>query len=614
MYLKYLARYKLAIIPNLKEPVLHLIQLAIIFSIARRHLNFERGMDLSDESLYLIAANPSNRYDTWGWPFGWITSVMYQMSNNQIIQFRNIGLMLLLYSSYFFAWNFSKIIEKGGTNAKVSLIRPFLICFVITTSSLQIYNGFLRTPGYNWLNLVSILFALGSFFKLTYLINLKSRFLFSFHISTLALALFISFHAKPTTPFFLMIGFILIWKKKFDLKQNLKIAISLLLSFQFIILFALLLKIWPVDFIQRFVEIISRPGLNNRATIQFGLLQIAITPFYGAYFILRNLQFQTVLLLVVSYPLLALVSKKNKEKKAFLLFMALFVSVTILSFMGMEIRDNRIHLNPVQSVDKSFLSISWFAIYLIIILPYIKKSRVREINFSKFHQTNLLLILSLIAFGFGSSSALLGKASGASIFIICLIFNAIDNLVLKVDLRLFQYFWILSLNLVLILITYTSSTKTPYRIAPVNQQLQECSSGSIDLKIKLDSNTCAKINKIREVLTKNGFSNDLLLLNMIDPWQPGVEVLLGTEHPPSLILTIPGYKGSNAVLAYNLKQFSKLRDLKKAWLILPAPNSKNLSSYKEVVTVLEIEIQINLIKSHQVVLENSEIEIWKPKL
>jgi hypothetical protein len=612
MHLKFLELNKIIIILKLKVFIAHFIQLAIIYIVTKQKLQFDRGMDLSDESLYLIAANPSNRYDTWGWPFGWVTSVIFEISNNEVTQFRNLGLMLMIGSSYYFAWNFSKIIEKKGMSERASFYRTLLICFVISTSSLLIYNGFIRTPGYNWLNLVSILFALGSFFKLTYLIKPGNRYSIYWHTFFLALALFFSFHSKPTTPLILLIGFIIIWKKIFDIKQTIELVFVLSLSSLVIIFSALLLEIWPPDFMQRFLEIISRPPLNDRATIQFGLLQLIVTPFYAGYFVLRNIQIQTVLLLIGFILMLAITRQKKLRQKTTLSFTAAYSIIIVLSFMGLELNNNGISFNPLKLNDTSYLSLSWLGLYFVVFLPYLKQWKDRDKNFSKFRQVNLLLVLSLIAFGFGSSTAFLGKISGASMFIVCLLFSAIDNLASSTKLKFFHYIWVLTLNLALILIVFVASTKNPYRIAPINQQIQKCSPESFILKIKFDTELCAELSLIREALTKNGFSNQSTLLNLSDPWQPGIEVLLGTEVPPTIMLTIPGYKGSNKLLTYNLQELSKVRDLTKDWIILPSKNQDNPITYENLVSSLELGIQTNLVVNYEVIYENKKIQIWKP--
>jgi hypothetical protein len=280
--------------------------------------------------------------------------------------------------------------------------------------------------------------------------------------------------------------------------------------------------------------------------------------------------------------------------------------------MGLELNNNGISFNPLKLNDTSYLSLSWLGLYFVVFLPYLKQWKDRDKNFSKFRQVNLLLVLSLIAFGFGSSTAFLGKISGASMFIVCLLFSAIDNLASSTKLKFFHYIWVLTLNLALILIVFVASTKNPYRIAPINQQIQKCSPESFILKIKFDTELCAELSLIREALTKNGFSNQSTLLNLSDPWQPGIEVLLGTEVPPTIMLTIPGYKGSNKLLTYNLQELSKVRDLTKDWIILPSKNQDNPITYENLVSSLELGIQTNLVVNYEVIYENKKIQIWKP--
>lgn len=62
----------------------------------RSLLASDRGIDLTDESLYLLDADPPGRYDAFGFPYGWITGPMFRAVDMDIARFRTLAGVLLV--------------------------------------------------------------------------------------------------------------------------------------------------------------------------------------------------------------------------------------------------------------------------------------------------------------------------------------------------------------------------------------------------------------------------------------------------------------------------------------------------------------------------------------
>jgi hypothetical protein len=72
-----------------------------IWIIVKQLLASDRGLDLTDEGLYLLDANPPSNTAAWGFPWGWHTGPFFQIVNYNISSFRTLGgVLLVLLSGY----------------------------------------------------------------------------------------------------------------------------------------------------------------------------------------------------------------------------------------------------------------------------------------------------------------------------------------------------------------------------------------------------------------------------------------------------------------------------------------------------------------------------------
>ena len=72
-----------------------LLALAVMWVVLGRVIASDRGLDLGDESLYLVAADPPNLQAAWAYPFGWSTRPFFWIVGYDIAAFRTLGAVLL---------------------------------------------------------------------------------------------------------------------------------------------------------------------------------------------------------------------------------------------------------------------------------------------------------------------------------------------------------------------------------------------------------------------------------------------------------------------------------------------------------------------------------------
>lgn len=252
------------------------INTILIFSfipIVRTILRPNQGFDFTDEGLYILAANPSTKYQSWGFPFGWNTAPLLRLAGDDISRLRILSAVILM----FLVFILSKIMlldcfKKG----KGSLVIEFFIPYCIALSSLYFYVGYIRIPGYNWLNITGIIVSLIGYkmFLKNYL-GLWSNQVSTFIIST---GFLISIPGKPTSALYLFCTFtLLIYFFHEEINQNkfmIKIFINLIGSVSFLVI----LKIWPSNFLDYFVNALESPILTASASPLDALKQTLLVP------------------------------------------------------------------------------------------------------------------------------------------------------------------------------------------------------------------------------------------------------------------------------------------------------------------------------------------------
>jgi len=108
-----------------------------------------RGLDITDEGLYILATNPDVN---WVYPFGWSTSWLFSVSRHNLATFRLLGFVVLECSSILLSattYLYSRTLSGSskrffslefGSFLAIGFLAPFFY-----------YGGYHRTPSYKML-------------------------------------------------------------------------------------------------------------------------------------------------------------------------------------------------------------------------------------------------------------------------------------------------------------------------------------------------------------------------------------------------------------------------------------------------------------------------------
>ena len=233
----------------------------------------------------------------------------------------------------------------------------------------------------------------------------------------------------------------------------------------------------------------------------------------------------------------------------------------------------------------------------------------------------ILLGISILVFGFGSNNGLviMGVMCISFVIYMCIF------LVLKIsDLRIKKF--LLAITLLMTVYAsfidhlgrknfnyrgeYFSSTEIKnYQMVFVSPDRRNQLKVSPILKNQIE-------NMHSEILSTNIFQPGSDLINIVYPWAPGYSIILGSNNPPSTLLTIFGYEHSLRLMEELLNSVNKDYDFQNAFLL--KSNFNSLDSYgiaQSNLALSLIQIKSGLIfpKDYSVVYVDSLIELYKPK-
>ncbi|GAC1669157.1 MAG: hypothetical protein NVS9B8_11850 [Candidatus Limnocylindrales bacterium] len=115
----------------------------------------QRGLDITDEGLYLLAADnhqPAAAFIGW---FGHYTGVILAAVGHDIAWFRVVGVLMLLAAGAILG---GAVLRLLGVARLAVAVRVIVLCSV-SAATLVNYSLFIRSPGYNWLALLGVLLA-----------------------------------------------------------------------------------------------------------------------------------------------------------------------------------------------------------------------------------------------------------------------------------------------------------------------------------------------------------------------------------------------------------------------------------------------------------------------
>lgn len=543
----------------------------ILWFILGQILRVTKGFGLKDEGLYLLAADPPTPSASWGFPFGWHTGPLFTAVSYDISAFRTLGGVILVVTAGLLGLSIARVLNLGNLPYAKWLL--FGTISTAVTGSLFYYIPMLRTPSYNWLNLVGIQVALAA--SLLALVGMrKSRASYrgwNTYLMPLvaALGLFITIPAKPSTFPVLLALLMIAFTYAVGLRSALRWGTTVLgFSLAWLAL-ALAAGIWPWDFIDVFTRAINAPQPSDGQTITGAILNFAVLPQDLLRYV-NSLTIQQWFVAFFAIMLLAVPFLARKRWIALRLTGFFLASLSCVSISGLSIPG----LNS-QEIAADWLAPERTTAGMLMLISALLVSHRLPQDYTDTNKTFgririvtiILLFVSPFIFAFGSASGLLSQ-SGVSAGFLFLAALAVVS-VARLGGIYFAFVSMVSISVLTITASgFLAGWKNPYDIDSMSTQMVEMSVGSHGAQLEVSAEQGEILDLIRTQAVSNGWVEGTPILDVSYTWHPGVVYFLGGLVPNSLMMTIFGYSQSEEIFEFNINQQF---DFSRSWLLTSNP-------------------------------------------
>jgi len=590
-----------------------------------------KGFDLTDEGLYLLSADPSGKYDYSTWPFGWSTHLLFAFSKYNIADFRLNGALILFCASGYLGWSALNFVlsteERKLKSTKAKLFEFLLIVISSSIASLYYYSGFipfLRTPSYNWVNLLGIIMIIAGVLNLGYSIRANGKVQITWqncsYFAFTSLGLFITVPAKPSTaPLMLILVFIFLVLVT-DVVNTVRALIFTLFGLLFWILLSLIFGIWPRNFISRFINLLHGPyavkGQTWRDAVS-GLIHIPSD--VSANFT----HFPKIAIFLIAIGLITLLSKFRKFPE---LPIVGYLSTVLGSLLALGSPNPFNDYSDRSSEGVRFANLTTFwlcltvasALFYIEMKPRIAKHLHGTPNARPTNKYTMLILFlpAPFVYAYGTSNGLLAESTMAVVFFVVMAHAFLhQNNILRVPLMLCLSLLLLITNLTVASTLVSQSSNHPYRSQPISTQVIPTKIGLKGSTLWLDEPLSNTITTLAKDLKRGGFKPNTPILNLIMYWAPGLTYALGGTSPSTIFIIGFGYPNSVTSAQYQLQRIGNTFDFTHAWIAKSVPSvvsNKDQGAFDEVLSLIAKRSGLNFPKDYTLITTVTGFEYWAP--
>lgn len=533
-------------------------------------LNFNKGLDLTDESFHLLRSlyplDEIGRLSN----FGFLNSIILEIVNYKISILRIYGFVILFFSNLYLVIGFFNFIEK-----KKSKFDNFYLIFIFSfAGTFSYYFFWLPTPSYNFYNLVGILIFFGGLFRIWDSDDIKYYIKVSIII---ILGGFISFLSKVPSVLilFCLFSFFLIFLSKLKFFNKIKL-LFFLTSFSLTLIY-LFINMGYESYNNFFEDLLLGKNIYALRDINYSITKQLIFPVKQIlHFIIVKNYIPIFLTLFLFFFL------RNNYKKDYY-----FILYIIFLFLVLR---------------QPLIIIFLISIYLI----YFKHNKIKKSNVYVF----FILILGAYAYSFGTNTNFVRHLNYVNILFFLVIFYSLNFLTLEKK-KLVNIF-LLFLTIYSSVTVYIAFDK-PYRLlSNVLNQNNKIELPFFQGFLKVDQKTHKYIVELQKLSKENKWKLGDYLIDLTGR-NPGANIVLGAKYIGKPWY-LSGYSGSDLFVSELLRQ-SSYENIKRSW-ILTTDGTPSISHTVLEVQNLNLEVDYILVGKIQALTSKNDIfyhYLWKPK-
>lgn len=544
--------------------------------LVSRLIQVDRGIDLTDEMMYLLAASAGPTefiHSMWGWH----TAPLLTVAQGDVATFRSLGVLILALAAVVGALAARATVGGASTSLQPkwqSYVETLLLAIGATFWSSLFYVGMLRSPGHNWVAVVGLTVAGAG---LIVIFSPRSNGLGWVGPLFLVAGCAFAFPARPLSVIPVAVAVLArvgqLWREGHGqqlLNRTAGSAIGFAAS-------ALAVGVWPLSIVNDFVRAADTPALVEGSTILGALLNYSTFPIVwarsGAFMALAN---PAIGLLMLALFVTALgmrwsgIGRRGAVRPAARFALAAAPTLAIMSAgLAFSLRPS---LGGLGSASRAWGTIAVGSVVLAGALSALFGSSA---SWKKPLQIGLLFVALAAATGIGTAGNLIGiSANAIGLVGLALLVIARGNVETRTEQVLISAVWSVA-GAVLAIALLSASTAQPYRMEEFSQQNQKVSvlSGSL----YVDGMTAARLEELRELSDQSGFMPGDRLITVTLPWSSFAPIAIDAARMPSLMPTVFGYSGTAAMAEFNLSLLN--RGWPDAWVIIDS--ARDSESYQE---------------------------------
>jgi len=529
-----------------------------------------------------LAADPPSSTAAWGFPFGWHTRPLFALVGYDIASFRTLGAVVLVISFGWLGWASVHVALPAITLVSTRAMRllSFIAVLIGALGALNFYAPMLRTPSYNWLNIVGMSISAAAALSFIHASRVNRASFGRLRMVLLATlssgALFITFPAKPSTlPLLLLLTTLLVVGVSGWQTGAKWVGWNLVLMPAWLAI-SLALRLWPLDFISVFLRVLQMPVPDPLQTTSSAIRAVFLLPrdFAAG---LAATQNRPALLLVTSAVVLLIPVIAARTWMPMRIVGFGLATGAALAIAGVPVP----LLQPTGQAFGIASSAVTTAGLIILGAALISSARLRqsvatEDSDQREHVPRWLLVIFFVllpfVFSFGSGNGIYAQASLAIGFVFLAAFVGVMRSDYTRDRFILAALVLFATGLIA-MASIASGWQAPFRTAPLAENTATTAIGDRGATLLLEPKLSEDLSSLRALAQENGWQPGTPLVDVSYMWNPSVPYSLGARVPESLALTIFGYAAAHDIVDFHLSAPFRGFPFDQAWFLTSRPSS-----------------------------------------
>jgi hypothetical protein len=583
----------------------------------------DRGLDITDEGLYLLAADPPSAIAHWGFPWGWHAAPLFALVGHDIAAFRTAGAVLLVLAG---AWLGRASVAGAMTfrgSRHTTPCRARLLALagagIGGVGSLLYYQGLLRTPSYNWVNLIGILIAAAALVSLLARLQRPSAHPAGSLLLAAAagIGMFVTLPAKPTTAAILlalevvMLVVVVGWRSARFAVVSLAAAVASLAV-------AVALGLWPSDFPDVFASAIAMPRGSGQGTIAALALLLTLPGEIVTSFI----DLGAVLAVGASLVgiLLAAALLPGVAQRPWLRVLGI-VTATAGALLALAAG-----LSSYAELDLPPYAIGALVTACLVMIaacaglvradPQTPERAGLERGGERVRVAALLGYLLVLPFVFSLGSAWRPYETASEAAVLLLIAATVALVMVRGRrLQAFGLACLVTFTVVSTGAVLWQSHQQPFKSRPIARDVVPLQVGTHGSSLLVDPDLAAVVTSLKAQAAQNGWVPGSPMVGTVWTWTSTVPYALGARVPESLMLTLLGSDVTEEIARFNVQLDADEYPYADAW-VLTTPDANLDAAQREEIArvqrVLDDASGLTFPEDYACVAAAGNFRLWRP--